>query len=330
MLCFLCLVCVIDCPALSSAKLHMDTDNKSSTKIIEMKSLPEESARNVICSTSSDPVNNSSDAVSLTISNDHCNGSMDVNIERNGMKTAALYSPRYEMRNTDIIDRNASSISTINKNKNTSYCVGIHEGEEYELASDVTNVDISNFVAQINVISEADEAGIVRIIEREEVPATLDSELTYNSGHFDLELPANETKRLKEKNLCMNNNKRNILLFDQNGSSLRNGSFMSVLEQKCIIDAQSNKKSLDMLRKKNNCTNDKLISSNFVKNDDVYETRRSRRDDRYSATWPRVKKSILQRLVCQQKRNKEVPIRITPDGTSIYYRCDVRRKTMKG
>lgn len=55
-----------------------------------------------------------------------------------------------------------------------------------------------------------------------------------------------------------------------------------------------------------------------------------KRLNRLYSTLPRVKKTVLQHMMGGGRPMKKVPTRITPDGTTIYYWCDLSKQAVKG
>lgn len=93
-----------------------------------------------------------------------------------------------------------------------------------------------------------------------------------------------------------------------------------------------------------NCTNDhplmetetknmcaKINDFDYLNGNTAADMPLIKRLNRFYATLPRMKKPILQQIYNTAGRGiKKVPTRVTPDGTTIYYWCDLSKQAVKG
>lgn len=176
--------------------------------------------------------------------------------------------------------------------------------EVFELANDVTScTDLS-----------ADE--VVRIISRNDCMIRVQGKE---------ELPASPADRIQLKKLFDGDEPKDPSIIhseEENVNDNRSSVSKKQIPRKTVCTD-----SHPLLGDRTNA-NDKSRLKSF----DDFNGNNSKLAKRVYSTLPRAKKSsIAQQMVLPIKRSlKSVPTRTTPDGTTIYYWCDLSKQTIKG
>lgn len=421
----LCLVCVIDCPALSASVTNVaNSTNDKPSKKSKNKQSNGDDANVATCCNCFGTTKHWTDAVSLQMSDAYCR-TCDSNIESTGnnaedndinspacltrvtgkrggnglngvvnarhllsveselevpddalapnapaspFRATATAKPKTKPDRPTLSTYASNTMPECQNDTNTNNNGG-QQGEEYELANDATNGDLSDDVVRINVMNEADEKRMVRVHGREELPAEQQTSPESPSmrspkyKYFDKTHLMNEIACIKEETKCMDNEsaeqQQQIIFHPSNRNPIRPSETNS---NEQAIDLTSTEDSDELANKialdKNGCLNEiRNNKSNYVNctddhplmaakdhsTDDVHPSKTDDADivngnavpalkrhlKRY-ATLPRIKKTTIQQMVCMNNAMKQVPTRITPDGTTIYYWCDLSKDALKG
>lgn len=237
-----------------------------------------------------------------------------------------------------------------NKNNNnisnkTNGVADTAAGVEYEIADDATifNSDLEDNLNRMNILTDLDNKLIIH--GKEELPAKEQTTtIEIHDQHRE-----NASNALNIPYHSKNTLNKGALLLLQN--AVNNGD---TIDKARILKTRSNTLPASVNKKasiKVNCTNnhpllesktssltdDEFISDNLVDNGDDDDAKHRhnksaiRKMKRLYSTLPRTRKSILDQMsVCHKRTMKHLPTRITPDGTTIFYWCDLSKQAIKG
>lgn len=223
-------------------------------------------------------------------------------------------------------------------------------GEEYELADDaiVCDDNASETNHEVRIVRNVDHDEMIRVQGKEELPVTPEEQVQCNisdnnsdssnssAEHLCESTPSKQPNRSHPNEMNDANDVTNLLnndisnKIDENSQAQYNGK-LSALKVNCtdnhpLLVAQS---SVDDM-----CGESKT-KVNLNRRGDLNGNESIKlltQMHRIYSTLPRAKKaSTLQKMIIQNDRLlKSVPTRITPDGTTIYYWCDLPKQTIKG
>lgn len=180
--------------------------------------------------------------------------------------------------------------------------------EEYELAQLATafDDDLSVDIVKMGVLNEYESQIMIRVQGKEELPATQTTN-TRSSTEIANTTSSVTSKQYSSVDNCSSHPLDSIQILDNNPIDNTNASNDRRTESK------SKEPKNEML----------LIDDDCNGNDG-----RSNRLNRAYSTLPKMKNKQNVPNVMRQLR--KVPMRTTPDGTNIYYWCDVPKKMQKG
>lgn len=178
--------------------------------------------------------------------------------------------------------------------------------EEYELADDATslNGDMTDDIVKIGVLSDLDPRMIVRVHGKEELPVVEQSR-------------AKQIQKLQKQSLDPEKDPHPLRVeveYHADNDGTRKGERIS-------SDANLNSKTeVSDKAQKDAREGDLNGNSKFVPR------------KRFYSTFPKRKRSTIHHSMWYNRpiSLKKVPQRTTPDGTNIYYWCDVPKKSTKG
>lgn len=168
--------------------------------------------------------------------------------------------------------------------------------EEYEVAQLAIDDDLSVDIVKMGVLNDYESQIMIRVQGKEELPATQTN---------------TETSGLNNVNL---------------------NKYSSV--DNCSNHPLDSNRILDNLVDNTNMANDRTIESkvkdpkNEISIDDYNGN--DGRFDRLNRAYSTLPKMKNKQTVPNLRPLRKVPMRTTPDGTNIYYWCDVPKKTLKG
>lgn len=202
--------------------------------------------------------------------------------------------------------------STPNKLSTTQCQNNNKKIEEYEYADDAIafNADLSADICKMGILNENESKLMIRVQGKEELPAR---QTNANSNVKNL----NKYPSVID-NKCSSPNNRTKLNRNKNSDI--------VLEPNIEIIDQ-NTKLKDFTRKFG-----KIIPKNNLSRDDDHNGNDGSRDNRLNrnySTLPKMKKTGSASAPYERPM-KKIPMRTTPDGTNIYYWCDLSKKMLKG
>lgn len=200
------------------------------------------------------------------------------------------------------------------KNNNKSVDNSININEEFELANDATVCNNLNIDDIVQLISRNENDCMIRVQGEEELPASLNEQILLKQ-YCDDKLAMDQLNQLTNKN-CKQLSKK-IVCNDSHP--------LLEIDKKCNVD-----KSNDNL----NGNDRRKVIDDHNDNDDGGGNGDCD-DDKFKkpiySTLPRVKKtSIIQYTNLQKRSLNKIPTRLTPDGTTIYYWCDLSKQMIKG
>ncbi|GAB0088160.1 uncharacterized protein DMENIID0001_025440 [Sergentomyia squamirostris] len=221
-----------------------------------------------------------------------------------------LGSPKKKISNKEkkkVVDTPDSSQKFVKSNTDT-YKVGRKkhhqdEMEEYELADDVVslNGDLKDDIVKIGVLSDLDPRMIVRVHGKEELPVV------------DEKQTRAQSQKLLKQSIDPNKDPHPLKVeFEYHGN-----------ETKKKIENVSTKS----YKKPDSNTN----SSSFEAAGDNNGNENYVQPKRFYSTFPKRKRSTIHHSMWYNRpiSLKKVPQRTTPDGTNIFYWCDLPKKTTK-
>lgn len=222
-------------------------------------------------------------------------------------------------------------------------------GEEYELADDaiVCDDNASETNHEVRIVRNVDRDEMIRVQGKEELPVTPEERVQCNVSDNNSDSSNSSAEPLykptpsKQSNLShpnemeandVTNSLNNVISnkFDEKNQTQYNGKLIAqkvnCTDNHPLLVAQS---SVDDM-----CVGAKT-KVNLNRHGDLNgneSIKLLRQMHRIYSTLPRAKKaSTLQKMLIQNDRLlKSVPTRITPDGTTIYYWCDLPKQTIKG
>lgn len=173
--------------------------------------------------------------------------------------------------------------------------------EEYEFAQLATDDDLSVDNVKMGVLNEYESQTVIRVQGKEELPAKQTN---------------TETKGLNNVNLIKY-------------SSVDNCS-NHPLDSNRILDnlVDNTKTSNELTSTIKSKTGDQKNETGNEKNDDYNGN--DGKFDRLNRAYSTLPKMKNKQTVPNLRPLRKVPMRTTPDGTNIYYWCDVPKKTLKG
>lgn len=221
--------------------------------------------------------------------------------------------------------------------------------EEYELADDaiVCDDNASEANHEARMVRDVMRDEMIRVQGKEELPVTPEEQIQCNISDNYSESSSSSVEHLCETNpskqpYASHSDKTDL----NNGTNLLNDDISHGNNSK--NEAQCNGK---LLAKKINCTdNHPLLVANGSVDSDGDEAKSTflanghgdlngndsirilRHMHRIYSTLPKAKRtpSLQQMLNKNERLLKSVPTRITPDGTTIYYWCDLPKQTIEG
>lgn len=170
--------------------------------------------------------------------------------------------------------------------------------DECEYADDAIafNSDFNEKMVKTGLIDEVESKLMIRVQGKEELPVVQQQQTT------------------NDENIFVENTNSNVYIdLNQKTRPIKNVTAKNV-DLSAVSKETETKTTMD--EKFNNIS---INDYNGNKDNNNKITRRK------CSTLPKTKKTLL-----QDNRSKRFPMRKTPDGTTIYYWCDVPKKTLKG
>lgn len=228
--------------------------------------------------------------------------------------------PKKERKLLSVRDKNQEN----RKNSKENFCLNGKNNnmkekkvEEYELAQLATafddDDDLSVDVVKMGVLNEFESKIMIRVQGKEELPATQTTNARTNT----------ETSGL----INMKNLNKFASVDNCSSSSSNNHPFDSNRILDNLVDNTNNTANDDDDRR--NMKN-KTASKNETLTDDYNGNDRFDRLNRAYSTLPKMKNKQNNVPNVMTRPLRKVPMRTTPDGTNIYYWCDVPKKMLKG
>lgn len=277
-------------------------------------------------------------------------------------KTAAkVYVPsnKYNDDNTKSSPRqHCATVKSRKIAENKFDNIAAASGEEYEMADDATMCDdnTSETNYEVRIVRNVDQDEMIRVHGREELPVTPEEQVQCNISDYNSDNSNDSIDNICEQNPSKRKNTSHPVETEPNDEMMH--SMNNLLNDTIShnIDAQYQLQCNGKLAStKVNCTdNHPLLVAQSSIDDLCGDTKQKQKqkpklndhDDlngnesikllrqmhRIYSTLPKTKKaSTMQKMIIQNERLlKSVPTRLTPDGTMIYYWCDLPKQSIKG
>lgn len=227
-------------------------------------------------------------------------------------------------------------------------------GEEYELADDAIVCDddrANGAIHEVRIVRNVARDEMIRVQGKEELPVTPEEQVQCNIFDNNSDSSSSSVEQLCERNPSKQPNTSHPNATGPNhGTNLSNDDISPTNKTEENDQAHSNGK---LSAKKVNCTDNHPLLVAQSSDDDMCgdgdgrtntelnghgdlngndSIKLLRHMHRIYSTLPKAKKATaMQKMIIQNDRLlKSVPTRITPDGTTIYYWCDLPKQSIKG
>lgn len=273
----------------------------------------------------------------------------------NSKKSTAAFNLTYSERSTTTKSNVNSPIKTCINSKNNN------RNDEYELADDATICNGDGLVDRddrVNIIKHIDDDAVIRVQGKEELPVTPEEQITSQELRNNLVNACNADNSASNRKfncpidklsdghdinrVVMESNNDGLITTEETAKKCAEAKNESNAN---IKTRRSSSISGKHIPKKVNCTNNhplltdekqhegkKNAFSNLddvINGNDMTKKPMLHRNHRLYSTLPKMKKPAATAMH-NSRPLKKIPSRVTPDGTTIYYWCDLSKQAIKG
>lgn len=252
---------------------------------------------------------------------------------KNGKQQKLCDSSRLEKSKTNNINRDTNCNDNLNNNSShNSNTIDV----DYEIADDATifNNDLEDGFSRMNIMTNVDNTIIIH--GKEELPVKEQTKIVQINDHLTF---VNSRNASKSNNYSYSSNANLLKSHDHKVGEFNTLPILAKKKPSIKVNCTNNH---PLLESESNSLTDNDVNDSFNENNygskDTSGKNKSNKSPLASiklkhlyATLPRTKRSIVDQMsVCHKRTMKQLPTRITPDGTTIFYWCDLSKQALKG